>query len=85
MADLIHGNPKFAIDGFVDTEGLERCLKERNDDTRYILNIKKGETYEKFAAKLLAVLQREFPSRRFAVSRLGDAGVLVLEMVALER
>ena len=77
VADVVHGSSAPIIDGFVDKHGLIRCLRARKDDTRYMLTAKTSQT--KFADNLIRRFQKEFPSRRFAVSKHNESKISVRE------
>ena len=77
IADVVHGSGMPTIDGFVDKQGLIRCLQAKKDDTRYMLTTKISQP--KFADNLLGRLQKEFPSRRFTVSKHNVSKISVRE------
>ena len=77
IANVVHGSTVPTIDGFVDKYGLIRCIQARKDNARYILTTKTSQT--KFADNLLQKLQKQFTSRRFAVSKHNESKISVRE------
>ena len=76
MSDIIHGtSPEAFLEGSVDSSTLVHCLRQQNHDTRYILNaqdVSVTGTWWKLADRTIKVLTKEFPARRFAVSRVDE-------------
>lgn len=84
LGDVVHRTSN--IPGahiFMEPDDVVECLRQKRDDTRYITSAKIGVTWEKSADKFQRLLLKQFPSRRFLISKHDELRICVRESLDL--
>jgi gas vesicle protein len=84
LGDVVHRTSNIpGAHMFMEPEDVVECLRLKRDDTRYITSPKVGVSWEKGADKFLRLLSKQFPSRRFLMSKHDESRICVRESLDL--
>jgi hypothetical protein len=84
LGDVVHRTSNIpGAHMFMELDDVVDCLRQKRDDTRYITSAKVGLTWEKSADKVLRLLLKQLPSRRFLISKHDETRICVRESLDL--